>query len=102
MFAFARFVVRHKVGAAALVALGVFVMMPSEDEAAAEQSASPWSAQAATVQVAQAQESSFVGEVVDGTVAYLDEAGLNPLSASSESADRLNGTAGAVAKVNGN
>ena len=40
MFALARFVVRHKVGVTALLALGLFYMVPSEGEDA-QQSNSP-------------------------------------------------------------
>ena len=104
MFAIARYVFRHKIGATAIVALGVFFMMPGDDQAERDGAANPWSAKAAPtqfVQGSQVEETSFVGEVFDGAVAYLDEAGMNPLASSKESAGNLEMTAGAVAGVNG-
>lgn len=100
MFSFARYVVRHKVGAVAICALGVFFLTPNHDEQP-EQSSNPWSAQAAPTQIAQAEESSFVDGIVTEAVSYLDEAGLNPMEETDAAVGRLDDTASAFGKVNG-
>ena len=99
MFRFAQYVVRHKVGAVALVALGVFVMMPNKSEEV-EQSSSPWAAQSAPSQTVQAEEPGFVGQIVDEAVAYLDENDLNPIDRADEAVGRLDDTASAYGDVN--
>lgn len=106
MFRIAQFVVRHKVGAVAICALGVFFMTPNKGEEAASQSGnSPWSAQSAPSATVNAEESGFVGQMVDGAVAYLDEHDINPLDKADETVGRLDQTAsayGAVNAANGN
>ena len=100
MFKLAQFIVRHKVAAVAVIAVGVFVMTPSEDEAA-EQSSNPWAAQSAPVQYASAsEEDSFVSNMVDGAVEYLDEAGMNPVAAADEHVGRLDNAATSFSKAN--
>lgn len=100
MFSFARYIVRHKVGATAVCALGVFFLTPDHDEQP-EQSANPWSAQAAPAQVAQVEETSFVDDLVTEASSYLDEVGINPVSDADEAVGRLDDTASAFNRVNG-
>ena len=101
MFGFARYIVRHKVGATAVVALAVFYMTPNKDEAAPS-SNNPWAVQAEP-QVAEepGMVGSMVDTAVDSTVAYLDEAGINPLTQSEETVGRLEDTATAMGEANG-
>ncbi len=99
MFRFAQFIVRHKVGAVAVLALGVFVMMPNEGEQE-EKSNNPWAQASAPSQTVQAEEPGFVGQIVDEAVAYLDENDLNPIDRADEAVGRLDDTAAAYGDVN--
>ncbi len=99
MFGIARYVVRHKVGAVAIVALGVFFLSPSKGEEV-EVSNNPWAAQQAPVQVAAADEGGFVDDLMDEAVGYLDEAGINPLDKADEAVGRFDDTAAAYSQVN--
>lgn len=101
MFRVAQFVVRHKVGAVAVIALGVFIMTPNKgEEAAAQRSNSPWSAQAAAAPASSSEDAGFVTQMVDGAVAYLDENDMNPLDQADEAVGRLDNTAAAYGAVN--
>ncbi|GAA0285597.1 hypothetical protein GCM10009127_29160 [Alteraurantiacibacter aestuarii] len=101
MFSFARYIVRHKVGAVAVCAIAVFVMTPNGEEEQ-EQSNSPWSVQQSSVQVAQADESSFVDDIVSEASGYLEEAGIgNPLEEADAAVNRFEDTAAAMNQVNG-
>lgn len=102
MFALARWVVRHKVGATAVVALAVFYMTPNKSEEA-QQSAStnPWSVNAAPVTASVQEDQGFVSGMVDSAVAYLDEADMNPIAQSEETVGRLEDTAAAMSSANG-
>jgi hypothetical protein len=84
MFRIARGLMRHKVGSVAVIAFAVVMFTRSEEKPYAP--SSPWAADA-PVQVAQAQDDSMVDKAVDGVTSYLDEKGLNPLSAKQEHAD---------------
>lgn len=102
MFAFARSIVRHKVGAVAVLALGVFFLAPGDDDSE-EKSNSPWGQDALT-QVAEAEESGFLGgaidSAIDGAVEYLDEAGLNPVDMADDSTSNWDGAADAFENAN--
>lgn len=104
MFALARFVVRHKVGVTALLALGLFYMVPSEGEDA-QQSNSPWALNAAPAQASTTQDAGLIDGVVDTAVdtavTYLDEAGMNPMAEAEETVDRFDQTAAAMGEANG-
>ena len=97
MFAFARFIIRHKVGATAVVALGVFFMTPGE-EAEVSRSDNPWALEPS--QMAASTEPGMIDGVLDSTVAYLDESGMNPIAASDETVGRLEDTATAMGAAN--
>lgn len=103
MFKIARFLVQNKIGAIAVVGIGAFLMMPSGEEEEPT-SSSPWSKQTQQVATASTEESSFVsdmvGTAVDEAGAYLDEAGINPLSEAEESVGRFEDTAGAMSDAN--
>ncbi len=100
MFRVAQYIVRHKVGATAVLALGVFFLMPNKNEQAEQQSSSPWAAQSAPSQTVQAEEAGFVDKMVDGAVAYLDENDINPLDQADEAVGRFDDTASAYGNVN--
>lgn len=91
MFAPARFVVRHKVGATAIL----------ED---AQQSSSPWALNAAPSQASTTQDAGLIDGVVDTAVStavtYLDEAGMNPMAEAEETVDRFDQTAAAMGEAN--
>lgn len=103
MFAFARYIIRHKVGATAVVALAVFYMTPSaQDEA--PQSNNPWAASAAPSAAVQAEEPGLIGGMVDGAVdtavAYLDENDLNPVERADETVESFESSATALGDAN--
>ena len=101
MFGFARWVVRHKVGATAVVALAVFYMTPNKNEEV-PQSNNPWAVQTAPVAAEEpGMLDGMVDTAMDSTVAYLDEAGMNPLAKSDEAVGRLEDTATAMGGANG-
>lgn len=101
MFTLARYVVRHKVGAVAIIALGVFFLMPSGDEEPV-QSSNPWAAnQAPAPQFASVEEDGFLDDIVNEAVGYLDEAGMNPMADADAAVNRLDDTAAAYSRVNG-
>jgi hypothetical protein len=100
MFGIARYILRHKVGATAVVALAVVFMSPSKQDEA-PRSNNPWATQStATV----AEEPGLIGGVVDGvvdtTVAYLDEHDLNPVERADETVDSFENTAAAMSDAN--
>lgn len=107
MFAFARALVRHKVGVVAVAAFAVFVFAgpKHEDEAAA----SPWSKQAPVSQTA-AKDETFTGKL--GHIAVkagdyaaeeiLGDKDLNPIKMAGESTDQFEQTAGTMSQANGN
>lgn len=103
MFAIARFVVRHKVGVTAIVALGVFYMVPSEGEEA-QTSNSPWALNAAPAQAGSSESTGMldglVDTVVDTAVTYLDEAGMNPMTEAEATTERFEQTAAAMGEAN--
>lgn len=99
MFKVAQYIVRHKVGATAVLALGVFFMMPNQDEEV-ETSNNPWAVQSAPSQRVQAEEQGFVDQIMDEAVAYLDENDMNPLEQADEAVGRLDETAAAYSQVN--
>lgn len=88
---------RHKVSVVAVLSLGVFALMPREDDAQAANN-SPWSKNA-PVQMAQAEEPAFLGDVfdsaVDDAVDYLDDAGLNPVDMTEDSVGNWGGASDA-------
>ncbi len=97
MFGIARYIIRHKVGATAVVALAVFYMTPSAQDQAPE-SNSPWAASSTTTVAA--EEPGLVGGVVDSvvdtTVAYLDEQGMNPVERADETVANFENSAAAL------
>jgi hypothetical protein len=99
MFAFARYIIRHKVGATAVVALGVFFMTPGQGEEAPK-SNNPWALDAAPAAASAAGEPGMIDGMIDSTVAFLDENGVNPLSAGDETVGRLEDTASAMGDAN--
>ena len=96
MFGIARWVVRHKVGATAIFALGIFFLSSGEEPEPV--ATNPWGVQPA--QAASTEEPGVVDAAIDGAVDYLDEAGLNPVSQADESVQRLDDTATAFQQVN--
>jgi len=106
MFAFARALVRHKVGVVAVAAFAVFVFAGPKNEDASD--ASPWSKQAPVRQTAASD--TFTGKL--GTMAekagdyaaeeILGDKDLNPVKMAGESTDRFEQTAGAMSQANGN
>ncbi len=91
---------RHKVGAFALIALGVFFLTPEKDDQP-QQSSNPWATQSAeSVQVAAVDDTSFVDDLVSEAGDYLDEAGINPVAAADETVGRFDNTASAYSSAN--
>ena len=101
MFALARGLIRHKVGAVAVICIAVFFFSTDQKEDA-ERANNPWAAQAIAARSAPAEEPGLVDSAVDAGMAYLDEAGINPVSEAGETVQRLDNTAGAVADANRN
>ena len=105
MFALARFVVRHKVGTTALLALGVFYMMPAEGDMA-QQSSSPWALEVGPAQPVASDDAGMIDGVVDTAVdtavTYLDDAGMNPMAEAEATVDRFDQTAAAMGHANAN
>lgn len=99
MFALARGIVRHKVGTVAVICIAVFFFATDQKQDNA-QANNPWAAQAVAERSAAAQEPGFVDSAVDAGMAYLDEAGINPVSHGQETVQRLDNTATAVGDVN--
>lgn len=100
MFALARGIVRHKVGTVAVIAIAVAFFSADQKEDA-QRANNPWAAQAVAVRSAPAEEAGLVDSAVDAGIAYLDEAGINPVGEGDETVQRLDNTAGAVAAANG-
>lgn len=102
MFGIARWVVRHKVGATAVVALGVFFLSPGQEDEQPQQSNSPWAQQAAPSNrvMASNEETGFIDDMMDEAVAYLDETGMNPMEKADETVGRFDDTAAAYERVN--
>jgi len=98
MFTLARFVVRNKLLALAVVGGGIFFMMPSGQEE--EKPANPWSVQPDKPTLAQAEEGGFVDELVTEAGDFLDENGINPAAMADESVGRLDSAASAYDKAN--
>lgn len=101
MFALARGIIRHKVGAVAVVCIAVF-LFATDQKQDEERANNPWAAQAVAARSAPAEEAGFVDSAVDAGMAYLDEAGMNPVTHGEETVQRLDNTAGAVADANRN
>ena len=103
MFAIARFVVRHKIGATAILALGVFYMVPSKSDES-QQSNSPWALNAAPAQAGSSEATGMldgmVDTAVDTAVSYLDEAGMNPMTEAEATTERFDQTAAAMGEAN--
>lgn len=103
MFVIARALVRHKVGAVAVLALGVFFFLPSGEDAADAQASGPWKADASAAD-AQAEEPSFIvgafDSAIDGAVEYLDDTGLNPVEMTEKSSGNWDGAADAFESAN--
>ena len=99
MFALARGIVRHKVGAIAVIGIAAFAMMPSADEEA-ETSSSPWGKQAPGTQVAKADEGGFIDDIVSEADSMLAESGMDPREKAAETVDRFDNTANAFSNAN--
>jgi hypothetical protein len=99
MFGVARFILRHKVGAAAVIALGVFALTPSKQDQQ-PQSANPWATQGPAVEEEPGLIGGVVDTVVDTTVTYLDENDLNPIERSDETVASFENTAAAMGDAN--
>ena len=98
MFRLARFIVQHKVGAVAVIALGVVFFAPERGEQ--EGPANPWSAPAQPTYV-EAEEPGFIDQLVTEADTMLAESGMDPREATEESVGRFDDTAGSFSKVNG-
>jgi hypothetical protein len=96
MFGVARYILRHKVGATAVVALAVFYMTPGKQDETA-QSNSPW---ATGAQAAPVAEASMIDGVVDSTVEFLDENDLNPIERADETVASFENTSTAMGDAN--
>ncbi len=101
MFALARGIVRHKVGTVAVIAIAVAFFSTDQKEDR-ERANSPWAAQAVAQQASAAEEPSVVDSAVDAGLAYLDEAGINPVGEAGATVERLDNTAAAVGDANNN
>jgi hypothetical protein len=99
MYALARGIVRHKVGTVAVIAIAIAFFSADKREDA-ERANNPWAAQAVAARSAPAEEPGLVDSAVDAGMAYLDEAGINPVTQIEENGERLDNTAGAVAAAN--
>ncbi len=104
MFTVARFIVQHKVGAVAIMAIGVFFLTPSGDEEA-EKSSNPWSAQAQASAssnrvVMSSDEGGFIDDMVDEAASMLDEAGLNPVAKADETVGQFESAADSLGDAN--
>ncbi len=102
MFALARGIVRHKVGTVAVICIAVFFFSTDQKQDAERAASNPWAAQAVAERSAPAEEPGFVDSAVDAGMAYLDEAGINPVSQGEETVQRLDNTATAVGDANRN
>ena len=93
MFAIARTIIRNKVAAVLLVGAGAFFLMPDGEE---EDTASknPWAVQQAKP-AAKAEEPGFVDDMVAQAETFLDEQGINPVSAASDHVGRFDKAASA-------
>ena len=68
----ARYLVRHKVGVTAVVALGIVFMAPNKQEQL-QQPTDPWSARQAKAEMAEAESGDVLDKIVDGASSYFDE-----------------------------
>lgn len=85
MFSFARIVVRNKIATVALVGIGAYFLMPSQEEEPA--STNPWAAPAETPALAQAGDDGFIDGLVDQASDLMSENGLDTSQISSSSID---------------
>ena len=99
MYRFAQYVVRHKVGATAVFALGVFFMLPDNDEQN-ESANNPWASQPAATQVASNDEPGFMSDLMDEATSFLDENDINPMDHAEDAVGRFDQTASAYTEVN--
>lgn len=99
MFTLAKWIVQHKVGAVAVMALGVVLFAPEKDEQ--QGPASPWSAPAEAPQVA-AEDPGFIDQIVAEADTMLTESGMDPREAAEETVGRFDDTAGSMAGANSN
>lgn len=102
MFALARGIVRHKVGTVAVICIAVFFFSTDQKQDAERAAHNPWAAEAVAARSVPAEEPGFVDSAVDAGMAYLDEAGMNPVSHGEATVERLDNTAAAVADANNN
>lgn len=102
MFALARGIVRHKVGTVAVIAIAVAFFSADKKEDAQRAANNPWAVQAVAERSAPLEEPGFVDSAVDAGMAYLDEAGINPVSQGEETVQRLDNTATAMGDANRN
>ena len=98
MFGIARTIIRHKVGAIAIVAIGAFFLMPNGEEE--QVSTNPWSAQAQTSAVASAEESGLVDDLITEAGDFLDENGISTSAVSDQTVGRMDGAAEAYEGAN--
>lgn len=85
MFSFARTIVRNKIAAIAVVGIGAFFLMPSEEEEPV--STNPWSAPAETTTIAQADEGGFVDGLVSEASDLMEENGIDTSQINTDSLD---------------
>lgn len=102
MFGLARGIVRHKVGTVAVICIAVFFFSTDQKQDAERAANNPWALQAVAERSAPAEEPGFVDSAVDAGMAYLDEAGINPVGEAEDTVQRLDNTAGAVTDANRN
>lgn len=100
MFTIARYVVRNKVGAVAVVALGVFFLSNSGQEEE-QQPSSPWSKQAEVTTVAAAEdEGGFISDIMAEADTLVADSGLDPREKAGDAVGRLDGAASAFGDAN--
>ena len=101
MFAIARWIVRHKVGTVAIVALGVVMLSPNENEAE-KTSTNPWSTEAqAHSQVAAADDMDFLGKLKSEAADLAEQAGFGEVAGeATQTAARFEQAADVMSKAN--
>ena len=101
MFSLARMIVRNKVGAAAVLAIGVFILTPGEQEP--EGPSNPWAKrETPAVTVAQQDEGGFIDDIMTEATEFLDETGMNPVEKADETVKAFDDTASAYSRANRN
>jgi hypothetical protein len=99
MFRIARFIVQHKVGAVAVIALGVVFFAPERGEQA--DASNPWSAPAQQ-SFAAAEEPGMLDQIVDKADTMLAESGMDPRETAEETVGRFDDTASRYESANAN